>query len=360
VHFRASRDSIVTYSSPTLKSALARGRNNNLDVLRLAAALAVIVSHAWPLTLGPGTPEPLEHLTGSSLGRHAVMLFFFLSGMLVAESADRNRRTPMRFVRARVARLFPGLAVALVVGLGIAVAFGGATPGAAEAVTYVLRGLSLFFLEHTVTGAWLDQPYPSAMNGSLWTLSHEVASYGVVAVLVWSGALNRRLGSVMAILGVVLATQALAALLPAGGGLGYHVNQFAPLILTFLTGVAAWRFRAELPLSPLIAVLLLGAAVALSGTFLAEASGSAALGMAALVLAFRTPVVRLPGDLSYGVYVYGWPVSQAVMATIAPTSPWANALLSCLAVLPLAAASWVLIEKPSLRLNRGLGAERPP
>jgi peptidoglycan/LPS O-acetylase OafA/YrhL len=75
--------------------------------------------------------------------------------------------------------------------------------------------------------------------------------------------------------------------------------------------------------------------------------------MGALVLAFRTPPVRLPGDLSYGVYLYGWPVTQSLLALIGPMSPLLLAPLACLAVLPLAVASWVLVERPGLRLGRG-------
>jgi peptidoglycan/LPS O-acetylase OafA/YrhL len=36
------------------------GRDNNFNLLRMVAATAVLVSHAWPIVLGKGTPEPLE------------------------------------------------------------------------------------------------------------------------------------------------------------------------------------------------------------------------------------------------------------------------------------------------------------
>jgi peptidoglycan/LPS O-acetylase OafA/YrhL len=66
----------------TLGQALSSGRTGNLDTLRLLLAASVVVSHAWPLALGPGTAEPLSALTGHSLGGWAVALFFFLSGLL--------------------------------------------------------------------------------------------------------------------------------------------------------------------------------------------------------------------------------------------------------------------------------------
>lgn len=335
-----------------LQSALSRGRHNNLDLLRFAAAMAVVISHAWPLALGPGTPEPLEVLTGRSLGEYAVLVFFFLSGLLVAESAARNRRTPGRFLRARVARLFPGLGLALVVGLSLAV-LAGATPDAAESLRYVLRGLSLAGMEHKATAAWADNPYPHILNGSLWTLVHEAACYVVVAALVWSGALDRPWRAALAIAVVASGAQLAAALIPGSGSLALKAAAFAPLVLAFLTGVAAWRLRDRLPVSPALALLALMLAVGLHGTALADMAASVAIGLAALVIAFRTPVVRLPGDLSYGVYLYGWPVSQALLVLLGPMAPAVLAPLACLAVMPLAAASWILVERPGLALGRG-------
>jgi len=347
----------MTMHIHTLGEALGRGRQNNLDLLRLAAAMAVVISHCWPLALGPGTPEPLEDLTGRSLGEYAVMLFFFLSGMLVAESAARNRATPVRFLRARVARLFPGLGLALIVGLGLAV-LAGATPGPAEALRYVLRGLSLAGMEHRVTEAWAANPYPGVLNGSLWTLFHEALCYAIAAALVWSGALDRPYRAALVIAWVALGAQAAAEMIPGGGGLALKAAAFAPLVLTFLVGVAAWRLRDHLPVSPVLAMLAVLAAIALHGSMADGAVTSVALGLSALVLAFRTPPMPLPGDLSYGVYLFGWPVGQTLLAVLGPVAPMVLAPLACLAVLPLAAASWVLVERPGLTLGRGRAQPR--
>jgi hypothetical protein len=68
-------------SDDARRKHLPTGRSANLDALRLLLAAAVVVSHAWPLALGPGTAEPLAALTGHALGGWAVGLFFFLSGL---------------------------------------------------------------------------------------------------------------------------------------------------------------------------------------------------------------------------------------------------------------------------------------
>ena len=124
----------------TLADALTGPRSANLDALRLVLAAAVIVSHAWPLALGPGTPEPLASATGHALGGWAVLLFFFLSGLLVSGSAER--RSLRAFWVARARRILPGLGAALFLTLALALA-SGATPGAAEAVLWFARALTL-------------------------------------------------------------------------------------------------------------------------------------------------------------------------------------------------------------------------
>lgn len=97
---------------PTLGGLLA-GRQNNLNALRMIAASAVLVSHAYPIALGAGTPEPLEQLTGLTLGGHAVAVFFILSGLLIARSYDQGNGL-LRFVLSRAARLYPALIVVVV------------------------------------------------------------------------------------------------------------------------------------------------------------------------------------------------------------------------------------------------------
>jgi peptidoglycan/LPS O-acetylase OafA/YrhL len=60
--------------------SVAGGRDNNLNLIRMTAAVLVLVSHAWPLSLGLGTAEPLQAATGFSLGSLMVFVFFSVSG----------------------------------------------------------------------------------------------------------------------------------------------------------------------------------------------------------------------------------------------------------------------------------------
>ena len=75
-----------------------------------------------------------------------------------------------------------------------------------------------------------------------------------------------------------------------------------------------------------------------------------------------TLAVRLgmTNDISYGIYIYGFPIQQTfVMLGIAGIGWFTFAIVGLAATIPLAALSWWLIERPSLRL-KGLLSDRQP
>src|SRR5690606_23266723 len=64
--------------APTVSAAMAG--ENNFTLLRLALAVAVVVSHSVSVTTGSVFDEPLAASTGFTLGEHAVNGFFAISG----------------------------------------------------------------------------------------------------------------------------------------------------------------------------------------------------------------------------------------------------------------------------------------
>jgi peptidoglycan/LPS O-acetylase OafA/YrhL len=134
------------------------GRDNNLILIRILAALAVQVFHAWSLTLVTDAMQPLFAATGSALGTQAVYVFFAISGFLVTRSFVRH---PTRggWITARTLRIFPGLAVALVVTALVAGRFLSALPPdvyprAPKTWSYVPRGLSLAWRQAGLPGVF--------------------------------------------------------------------------------------------------------------------------------------------------------------------------------------------------------------
>jgi peptidoglycan/LPS O-acetylase OafA/YrhL len=173
------------------------GRENNFNLLRVLAAIAVLFSHCFPLTRGPEAAEPLNALLGHSLGKVAVLIFFVISGFFVSQSFHRCASLS-DFIAARVLRIYPGFIVVLVFGVVVIGAMTTAMPvneyySDPSTFIYVLNGLTLKWIQVGLPGVFLTNPYPFAVNGSLWTLFYEVLCYaGAVVVALFIKASSRR------------------------------------------------------------------------------------------------------------------------------------------------------------------------
>jgi peptidoglycan/LPS O-acetylase OafA/YrhL len=102
--------------------------------------------------------------------------------------------------------------------------------------------------------------------------------------------------------------------------------------------------------------LAAAAAALLLNTPLRLQAVSAALAMLVLWLAFvRSAPLRalsnLP-DYSYGIYIYAFFIQQIVQLHLPQWPTLAKAALAFVTVLPVAALSWHLVEKPALSLKK--------
>jgi peptidoglycan/LPS O-acetylase OafA/YrhL len=329
----------------------AGGRDNNFNLLRMLAATGVLVSHAYPISLGPGTPEPLSNLLGGiTLGTVCVMVFFSISGFFITRSFDQ-KHSLTKFLQARALRLFPALAVVLAVTVVVAALFLTIAPpqvfwpGAAE---YLLRNLLLFFPKYALPGVFEANPYGSEINGSLWTLNYEVLCYLGVVICGALGITGRQT-AFATVLVLFLVLYACAPVLPVHS----RLENLAQLGLPFAIGMSFWVWRAVIPLSWLLAGTALAVAVLLRPTPLFSFALTLALAYGIFVLGYARihslkGYTRL-GDYSYGTYVYAFPIQQLI-AFCGVVSPLTNIGLAFPVVLLCAVLSWVFIEAPALRL----------
>ncbi len=317
----------------TLGDALASDRSRSLDLLRLILAAGVIVSHAWPLALGPGTAEPLVQWTGHSLGGWAIGVFFFLSGLLVTGSAER--KSPIRFWSARARRIIPGLGVALLVTLALACASGSTVAGP-EGALWFLRAVTLVSIEHRLPEAFAANPYSEVVNGPLWSLFYEVLAYAICASFVWAGG-ARYPKAIWALLACGVALGLVQDILPG------RAATFAPLFTSFALGMLVYLWRDRIPLTMTIILGAVGVAA-----IVPSALSLAPLAFALVALVLRGPILAVKSDASYGMYIYGWPVAQTLVAMLPGIDPVSLAGLSVAATYPVAWASWHLVERPAL------------
>lgn len=335
------------------------GRDNNLNLIRMSAAVGVLVSHAWPLSLGPGTSEPLSQVFGQSLGSLSVLVFFVISGFLIPRSFERQP-TLVNWLRARCLRLAPALVVVLLLTVLVLGPLITTLPLAdyarrPETLTYVPCNLSLAFLQPGLPGVFGNNPYPRAINGSLWTLFYEVVCYGGVMVVGVLGILRSRLRMGIALALFVL-VYAAVTLTPLRAMAPDRLLSLLRLGLPFAIGTGFYVWRARLVLHPGVLLGLAGLTLLAWNSVLSPVLFVLSLCYAVFLLAYLPGGLlrcynRL-GDYSYGTYVYAFPVQQLTAFLFAPMDPLSNIAIALPVTLVLAVLSWTRVERPALVLAR--------
>jgi peptidoglycan/LPS O-acetylase OafA/YrhL len=336
-------------------------RRNNFDALRLIAALSVVFSHSFLIAQGSEANEPFIWLTGNQciLGLVGVFVFFVISGYLVTGSFCRSP-APGHFAQRRFLRIYPGLVVnvlvcaflvgPLVTSLPLRAYLAGPDLG-----DFLYKTLTLNPGPLQLPGVlFADNAVGLLINGSLWTLRYEVMMYGLVLVLGLVGLLRLPTAVILTALGVA-AVGLEQHLKPFGdfGEAAWFLGFFGSgMVLFFLRERLAFDWRGVL--LAIAALILFGLTrqfimlFPLAGAYLA------------IWFARRyepwLDYSRYCGDLSYGLYIYGWPSEQLVMWLSGGRAAWWQVFLGSLAIaLPLAWLSWHGVEKWALFWGRSIG-----
>lgn len=336
------------------------GRDNNLNLIRMLAAFAVLLSHSVPISLGADAEEPLEAVAGMSLGALAVAVFFSISGLLIARSFDRTDSLT-RFVLARILRLFPALLVVLVLTVIAGAAFTTLALGdyisARGTWTYIPRNLSLAFLQYPLPGVFENNPVPGPINGSLWTLFYEVACYGMVLLTGLMGMLRRKV-AFGALFVILIVAYGYALTWQPDGGVAYRIDRLAQMAFPFSLGMAAYVWRDSLKLDWRIAALLWLLCIPGSWTEFMPAFVVVTVSYTIAWLAYRPKGAVLAynriGDYSYGIYVYAYPIQQGIAFMVPEAGPFTNIALAAPLTLVMAMLSWHWVEERSLAAVRPL------
>ena len=338
--------------------------NNNLTLVRLVLASAVIWTHSvWRVSGLQGSDE-LAAVLGAPVSQFAVDGFFFLSGMLVYSSLLR-RGSARDFGMARLARLWPALFVS-VMGTVVVGAFLTQAPGVrylmGETARFVFGNLSLTSGNYTLTGVMCGDALCN-VNGSLWTITWEARCYVLLIILLLAGlsspATMKRLvlpATLVFALAIHLPPVEAAVVRFGGKGVLWNLTMIDRLWSMFALGIAAhlWRDRIRLSwwvCAGLLAAVMLSARVLpiphLAGLFTAYAV------LCAGFLSARNGAVSGSWpDYSYGMYIYAFPVMMGIAALVPVTHHWQLAALNLAATFPLAVLSWHFVEKPVLDLVR--------
>lgn len=325
--------------------------SNNFDFMRFAAAAMIVFAHAYALRLGYvgiGMYDPVILVAQAGLAALLVT-----SGYLIAMSWE-STASPLRFAWKRLLRVVPALVVAIFVTLFvIGPLLTSLSPG--DYLAALLSPAALFtapyFEDGSVIGLFQGNPW-SYVNGSLWTIPVEVMMYGVIAAIGIAGLLHR-LGAIA----VLAAVNILAWMY------WFDDPRMAKVRFTlyFLVGAFLYLHRHRIAYRPVIAgALLLLLGFSAMTPYLTVAGVIAIPYLTIYVAHLPIPYVSTfgrAGDFSYGIYIYHYPVQQALIQVTA------NALLlpalfglSFAVTFALAFLSWHFVEKRALAA-KSLGAD---
>lgn len=345
-------------------------RDNNLNLLRMMAALAVLFGHSFALLR---QPEPWGGRWGVTPGTVAVDIFFIISGMLVCGSLV-SKQSFSDYLCARILRIFPALAVMLlltVLVLGPCFTQLSLTAYflAPETLNYLVKCLSLYNgVAYVLPGVFAHNPYPYAVNGSLWTLPFEIRMY-LILLFCWCVLSVLKQSRIKAFRYLLLSIAVFACVMvffrhffPPGASLMdsrmAEKMQFERLLFMFFCGASIYVLSDKIVLKHTALYLLLP--LLISSVFVSKdlffALYTLSLAYVVVCLAYLPSGMlrkyNAMGDYSYGVYIYAFPVQQAVAALWPGIMVWQMALLSTLVTLLLAVISWHVIEKPALSLKQ--------
>ena len=347
---------MTDFQAKVLADSTEPGRNS-FNLVRLVAAMLVIISHSFLIPYGIGSKEPLYNLTSLTLGQHAVHIFFVISGLTLCRSVMISKDMA-RYARARFLRIAPAL-----VGFGLFFSFIMGPFVTSETLSRYFSDLNTWLypflvpinFQQVATPPLVFQnvPISGAVNNPLWTIKYEVFAYLCLGIFASLGLLIKKRYSVAAL---ALAGVLAVSLQPYqdDNGLG-ALFQAAKLSFCFLLGVVAYLYRTSvrthiiwLPITVLLIVIASQSRFSLLAYILLDAHITIVVGSANF--GFLTEWTR-ENDISYGTYIYGWPVQQFAVTVFPMLSVLAFGAASLIAAMLLGYLSWRLIEQPALNLK---------
>ena len=343
--------SYLAPANKTLNTLLDRGYNN-FDLVRLLAALGVIFGHSFVL-FHASSEEPLRAVLHTDYsGSLAVYVFFFLSGMFVCGSYLRAKHA-FDFICKRVFRIWPALLVCLMLTVAVSGLWFTTHERSAffldqETRNYLGVNALLYNITYNLPGVFDTNLIPHTVNGSLWTLPIEVRCYVFMLLLGILQVLRRPwivLSLFIALAVVYLLKQE---------WIDYFFTEYGSnLLLFFMAGAVAYLYSKYIVLWPLYSLLFFVLWVVFkSDSGFSQFLFYTFLLYSMLLFASHAWVIRLKlgGDYSYGIYIYGFFVQQAFAFCFPSLGSYESMFYTMSVTLLVGVLSWFLIEKPALNL----------
>ena len=339
---------------------------NSFDLLRIILALCVIITHAYTLSGQPESNDPLFIFTNGYLSSSyaAVAGFFSVSGFLVMQSLQRSQHISDFFLK-RIVRIFPGLLVLLflTVALGWIVYPYGISQYLhnPSVYSYFSRNLLLLNQQLGIDGMFQHLPYQNVINGSLWTLPYEIVCYLILSLFFFIPArLHRHCTLFICLLcvtGYILSFSfpRLAGIpffsLRSGNTIYYMAHFFCGAFLGTISRFV-YAKRGVIALAFLVLMVLSFGDRSYFVSFQALILPPIFIALGCMNQPkWVSRILRKTGDMSYGIYIYGFVVEQ-VLVYFFHLGPRKLILAASIISILIGCASWKLVESRALQLVR--------
>ena len=353
-------------------------RPNNFDLIRLLAALQVVLFHSihhLGIQADYWFVDIFRYLPG-------VPIFFFMSGLMVSASYERNSDTK-RYAVNRLFRIYPGLWVCFLVGVISVLIFGSGQFGRAShtsLASWVFAQLTLFQFYNP---SFLRDYGNGVLNGSLWTIPIELQFYVALPLTYWiTGTPGAKKGTIpwqlwaafLFFLGICAVFFSFR--FSNANDFWFKMIQCSmlPHFWLFLLGVLVQRKLVVLKkyfAGKLLVWLCVHVVVCVVASQLGSVAASNIPGIpvslslacvtlsAAFTLSTMSDFLLRHNDLSYGVYIYHVLVINALIE-LKIVGGWHAFWITLILTLLLATASWKLVEFPMIQLKKRMSKPAKP
>ena len=336
-----------------------RVHDNNFNFIRFVFAFSVILGHSGEFLAAKWKFGTLGYFV-EKIGFAGVAVggFFLLSGYLITQSWQNSPQF-LTFLKKRILRIYPGFVVASLISVLIVGAIGaiGAYFTEFRVFKYIT---SLIVLQYPITPpVFAGQRYPH-VNGSLWTITYEFRCYLVVALLGVIGFYKRRVLIIplLAILLLFFYNENLSNLMHFKGSRIFFADSYQLIRLSCFFGFGSlfYLYRDKLNFNLKWGLICLLPLILFSGNY---GTFHFALFTFGGYLLFSFAFASIPSlnrfksapDVSYGVYLYGWPVQKLLIQSFPQIGLLSLFCFASIISYALGLLSWKLVEKPFLSLK---------
>ncbi|WP_428328410.1 acyltransferase family protein [Mucilaginibacter sp.] len=338
-------------------------KKNAFDLLRLLLALCVLITHGILLG-GYKLHDPLSYPSKgqTDLAEFGVMGFFTLSGYLITASFDRAKNIWI-FLSHRLLRIFPGFWVCLIITAFIIAplifTLSGrplatfSFTGPESAIGFVYHNFLLKINQWSIKDLLNFEAYKDSLNGSLWSLFPEMQCYCFTLLTGSLGLFNRN--KFLYLIFSITVFVFFAINFNFSKSFGPTILILSPalkLYASYMAGALLFIFRDQLSLDKKGTIFLL-----LFTLMLIKFGGynllSPLLIAMVLINTFQLFEFKIRYDVSYGLYIYSFPVQQLLFQLVGnklPVIVFIGLALLISAILGL--LSYILVERPFINLRK--------